>query len=247
MVDQQAALYGHGCRKAGDAKVTFGTGAFALALTGAEIVRAPEIGLLPTVAWKTPHDAVYAVEGGVYDAGAAIEWLMRIGIVANLGELQAFDGGPMIERGLAFVPALSGLACPYWDRSAAGLWRGMTADTSRRDLAQAALEGIALRVGQVLDAMARRVALSATLSIDGGLSRSPAFARFLADATGRRVETRAMDELTVFGCASLAALALGASLPAPAGADRAFDPRDADRNAWRQRFADAVERSRSWR
>lgn len=247
VVDQQAALYGHGCRKAGDAKVTFGTGAFALAVTGPRIVRAPEIGLLPTVAWKTPQETVYAVDGGVYDAGAAVEWLMRIGIVSGLDELQTFDGGPMIERGLAFVPALSGLACPYWDRSAAGLWIGMTADTSRRDLAQAALEGIALRVGQVLDAMAQRVALSATLSIDGGLSRSPAFARFLADSTGRRIETRALDELTSYGCASLAALALGVSLPPAGDAGLAFDPLAVDRAAWRKRFADAVERCRSWR
>lgn len=247
VVDQQAALYGHGCRRAGDAKVTFGTGAFALAVTGTEIVRAPEMGLLPTVAWKTPEETVYAVDGGVYDAGSAVEWLMRIGVVSDLEELQAFDGGAAIERGLVFVPALSGLACPHWDRSAAGLWLGMTADTARRDLAQAALEGIALCVGEVLDAMAQRVALSATLSIDGGLSRSAAFAQFLADSTGRRVEARALDELTGFGCASLATLALGVSLPQGGQRDRAFEPAAVDREARRRRFADAVARSRSWR
>ena len=247
VVDQQAALYGHGCRSPGDAKITFGTGAFALAVTGAEIVRAPEIGLLPTVAWKTPHETVYAVDGGVYDAGSVVEWLMRIGIIADLGEVQAFARKPAIDRGLAFVPALSGLACPHWDRSAAGLWIGMTADTDRHDLAQAALEGIALRVAEVLGAMAQRLALAPALSIDGGLSRSPAFVQFLADSTGRSLETRAFDELTSFGCASLAALAFGVSLPLNPHGDRTFRPSIVDRGARQKRFSDAVKRSRAWR
>ena len=105
VVDQQAALYGHGCRDAGDAKVTFGTGAFALAITGAEIVRAPERGLLPTVAWRIGGQTVHAVDGGVYDAGAAVEWARRLGLFADLAELDSFAEPPAIERGLAFVPA----------------------------------------------------------------------------------------------------------------------------------------------
>ena len=160
VVDQQAALYGHGCRAAGDAKVTFGTGAFALALTGPEIVRAPERGLLPTVAWRIGEDTVRAVDGGVYDAGAAVEWAARLGLFDDLAELDAFAEPPAIERGLAFVPALSGLACPHWDRSAGALWLGMTAGTTRRDLCQALLEGIALRTAEVIAAMAEQVVRS---------------------------------------------------------------------------------------
>jgi glycerol kinase len=247
VVDQQAALHGHGCHGRGDAKITFGTGAFALANTGSSIVRAPEVGLLSTIAWKTPDETVYAVEGGVYDAGAAIEWLLRIGILSELGALEQFTNGPAIDRGLVFVPALSGLACPHWDRSAAGMWIGMAADTSRHDLAQAALEGIALCVGDVLDAMAQRVPLDPRLSIDGGLSRSASFARFLADTTGYAVHVRSFDELTSLGCASLSALALGVVLSTPFEDSVIHDPAPVDRAWRRQRFADAVARSRSWR
>src|SRR5438876_911809 len=120
LVDQQAALYGHGCRKPGDIKITFGTGAFVLAVTGAKVVRAPERGLLPTIAWQAKDERHYAVDGGVYNAGSAVEWAERIGLLRNLDELGHFERGAAIERGLAFVPALSGLAAPHWDRSAAG-------------------------------------------------------------------------------------------------------------------------------
>ncbi len=247
IVDQQAALYGHGCRRPGDSKITFGTGAFALALTGPKIVRAPEIGLLPTVAWKTPQETVYAVDGGVYDAGSVVEWLGRLGLLGDLDELATFDAAPAIQRDLVFVPALSGLACPFWDRSAAGLWLGMSAETGRRDLCQAALEGIALCTAEVIGAMNERVPLAAVLSIDGGLSRSPYFSQFLADSVGRRVQTRSFDELTSYGCASLAALALDTELPVPAGAERLFEPEAVDRDSRSRRFAEAVSRSRNWR
>jgi glycerol kinase len=247
VVDQQAALYGHGCRQPGDAKITFGTGAFALAVTGGEIVRAPEVGLLPTVAWRTPDETVYAVDGGIYDAGSAVEWLQRIGLIANVDELKSFDDSPAIESNLVFVPALSGLACPYWDRSAAGLWIGMAANTSRRQMVQAALEGIALLTVDVIDAMAWRIPVAQNLSIDGGLSRSPYFAKFLADALGREVVAQSFDELTSLGCASLAAMALGVALPRPASGAVSYTPDDCQRQRWRERFGQAVSRSRSWR
>lgn len=247
IVDQQAALYGHGCREAGDAKITFGTGAFALAVTGSRIVRNPEIGLLPTVAWQTPHETVYAVDGGVYDAGSAVEWLGRIGLMNGVDELQTFADAPAIDRGLVFVPALSGLACPYWDRSAAGLWLGMSADTTRQQMCQSALEGVALATVEVVGAMAHEVAVAQNLSIDGGLSRSPYFSQFLADALGRNISTRSFDELTSLGCAALAALAVGAELPAVAKGDVEYRARNVDSQAWRQRFNQAVGRSRGWR
>jgi glycerol kinase len=246
VVDQQAALYGHGCRAAGDAKVTFGTGAFALALTGPEIVRAPERGLLPTIAWRIGEDTARAVDGGVYDAGAAVEWAARLGLFDELAELDAFSEIPAIERGLAFVPALSGLACPHWDRSAGALWLGMTAGTTRRDLCQALLEGIALRTAEVVAAMAEQVVVADRLSIDGGLARSGYFAQFLADATGRTILRHGFDELTAFGCAALAARGLGAELAMPKAHDAVFTP-EKDAGAWHGRFADAVSRSRAWR
>src|SRR5690606_5313139 len=103
------------------------------------------------VAWAGPSGRVMAIEGGVYDAGTAVEWAQKIGVVRDVSELDAFEAGPAIARGLAFVPALSGLACPHWDRTAAGLWIGMSADTSREDMAQALLEGIAFRTAEVID------------------------------------------------------------------------------------------------
>lgn len=247
VVDQQAALYGHGCRNAGDAKITFGTGAFALAVTGADIVRAPDKGLLPTVAWRIGAETTFAVDGGVYDAGAAVEWAHRLGLFTDFAELDAFSAAPAISRGLAFVPALSGLACPHWDRSAAALWIGMSADTTRADLQQALLEGIALRTAEVVAAMAERTPLGRELSIDGGLARNAYFLQFLADCMGRDIVTRTFDELTALGCAELAALGAGVTLPSRAIETVTHHPRSCDRDGWRSRFADAVARTRQWR
>jgi len=249
VVDQQAALYGHGCRRPGDAKVTFGTGAFALAITGDRIVRVPEAGLLPTVAWALPEGTTYAVEGGVYDAGATVEWLRRLGLVHDLDTgLSGFAEVPAIERGLAFVPALSGLGCPYWDRSGAGLWIGMGADTTSKDLVQAALEGVALRTTEVLRAIDTHLQRPVAASVDGGLSLNAYFTDFLAKALGRRIRTRRFAELTSLGCAQLAGLAIGAVLPQPDGADSEQAPElGGDNTFWHARFADAVSRCRNWR
>ncbi len=247
VVDQQAALYGHGCRAPGDAKITFGTGAFALAVTGPAIVRAPEQGLLPTVAWGRGDRTVYAVDGGVYDAGAAVEWAGRLGLYADLAALDTFAAPPAIGRGLVFVPALSGLACPHWDRSAAALWLGMTAATSREDLCQALLEGVALATAEVVAAMAARVPLGERLSVDGGLVRSSYFCQFLADVTGRTIVRPAFDELTAFGCAALAASGLGLALARPDQGEAVFVPRSPEGPLWRERFAEAVSRARRWR
>jgi len=247
VVDQQAALYGHGCRRRGETKITFGTGAFALAVTGEEIVRAPQIGLLPTVAWRIGEKTSYAVDGGVYDAGASIEWLMRLGLLQRPEDLDAFAAPPAIDRGLAFVPALSGLACPWWDRSAAGLWLGMSADTSREDLCQAVLEGVALHTQAAVAAIDSRLGLAGPISIDGGLSRSRTFSQFLADVLDKPLIGRGFDEMTAFGCAALAGLALDIDLALPSAGDRVLAPDAADSAARLRRFQDAVGRSRGWR
>ena len=245
VVDQQASLYGHGCRLPGSAKITFGTGAFALAVTGDDIVRAPEKGMLPTVAWRSGGRTTYAVEGGVYDAGTAVEWARSLGLFEDFAELSAFEASPAIDRGLAFVPAFSGLACPHWDRSAAGLWIGLDGGTTRADLRQSLLEGIALRTAEVMDAIGSRIAIDGPISVDGGVAQSDYFTSFLAEAIGREVVRPAMHELTALGCAMLAA---GPDMPQPmVGAAMHFAP-DARRGSlWRERFAGAVLRSRGWR
>jgi glycerol kinase len=249
VVDQQAALYGHGARTPGEAKITFGTGAFALVVTGDAIVRAPGQGLLPTVAWSADGRTTYAVDGGVYDAGSAVEWARRIGVLDDLAELDGFDEPPAIDRGLVFVPALSGLACPHWDRSAAALFLGMSAATTKVDLRQALLEGVALRTAEVIDAIHAHAPVGEDIPIDGGLSRSAYFAQFLADALARTVTVGAFDERTAFGAAALAGSAFGITLRPPlARADRRYAPSaDSRRDARRRRFADAVARSRGWR
>ncbi len=246
LVDQQAALYGHGCRKAGDIKITFGTGAFVLAVTGAKIIRAPERGLLPTIAWQTKDERHYAVDGGVYNAGSAVEWAERIGLLRNLDELGHFERGAAIERGLAFVPALSGLAAPHWDRSAAGLWIGMGLETERADMLQAILEGVALRTAEVVEAMSASLAIAPSISIDGGLTRSAYFCQFLADVLGKKLHLRDVDELTAYGAASLAALGIGHELPVCPVASEIV-PHGSAAASWRERFSDAVIRARGWR
>ena len=242
VVDQQASLYGHGCRDRGDAKITFGTGAFALTLSGEQLQRSPEQGLLPTIAWQHQGAApVYALDGGVYCAGSAIDWGRKLGLFEEFGEIDAFERTPAIERELAFVPALSGLACPHWDRRAAGLWVGMSLDTERRDLVQSLLEGVALRAAEVIQAMSAFTGAGDSISIDGGVSVNPYFCQFLADSLQREVAVNSMAELTALGTAQLA----GADVSA-GEAIRRYAPgeRGAD---YLERFRRAVERARDWR
>jgi len=246
VVDQQASLYGHGCREAGDAKITFGTGAFALVLTGNQLKRSPQQGLLPTVAWElTPGKPVYALDGGVYCAGSAIEWGRNLGLFDDYSEINAFKRRPAIERELVFVPALSGLACPHWDRSASGLWLGMSLQTDRRDRMQALLEGVALRAAEVIRAMGEFAVIGERVSVDGGVSINPYFCQFLANVLGQRVSVNAMAELTSLGTAALAAGG-ELELDATAGLRRDYLP-VADMTEYLDRFGEAVTRARGWR
>ena len=237
LVDQQAATWGHGCRAPGDAKVTFGTGAFALALVGSP----PDDrhGCLPTVAWARRGEApAHALEGGVYAAGAAVDWARGLGLFADLSELTDLPPEPAIGRGLAFVPALTGLACPHWDRRARGAWLGLDLGATRLDLVQALLEGIAFRTAEVIDALERAVPLNGPLSVDGGLSANPWFCAALASALGRPLRVSAEPELTALGAASLAGEVADLVTPqTPPG--RLVEP-EGDLRALAPRFAAAV-------
>ena len=246
IVDQQASLVGHGCRAAGDVKITFGTGAFVLAVTEKTIVREPQRGMLPTIAWRLAGATTYAVDGGVYDAGSAVEWAKSLGLFSDFAQLACFEAPPAIERGIAFVPALSGLACPHWDRSAAATWIGMTAATTPQDLCQALLEGIALRTSEVVRALSVRGS-AAPISVDGGLARSDYFVQFLAEVLETPILRPAFHEMSAFGCAVLAAGRFADRLKPPGGEPQIFQPRSAQGGIWRERFSLAVERSRGWR
>lgn len=239
VVDQQAALYGHGCRAPGDTKITFGTGAFALVLTGA---LAAHDRLLPTIAWaEDGRPAVHALDGGVATASAAVNWARGLGLFADWREIEGF-AEPAIARGLAFVPALAGLAAPHWDRSAKGAWFGLTLDTSPRDMAQAVLEGIAFRMAEVMAEMPLRP--DTLLSIDGGMSRNPWFCQFLADTLARPLRISEEPELTALGCAQLAARGAGGEIAfAPKG--RTVTPRPMP-DHWRARFRAAREAAQAY-
>jgi glycerol kinase len=207
IVDQQAALYGHGCRTPGQTKITFGTGAFAQCVTG-RLVR-PQTGILPTIAWQEDGSSVtYALDGGVYAAASAVNWARELGLFTDYTQISAFDG-VAIDRGLAFVPALVGLGAPHWNRAARGAWLGLALADGPRDLMQALLEGIALRAVEVLDAMATTQATDGPVSVDGGLSRNPYFTAFLAQTLGRDLFLSDEAELTAMGLAHMAAKAAG--------------------------------------
>lgn len=249
LVDQQAALFGHGCARTGDAKITFGTGAFALGIAGDARPPRNESGLAATVAWRRGGAAAqYALDGAVYNAASAINWARSIGLFSSYEEISNFDGPSALARGICFVPALSGLACPHWDRNAAGMWIGLGLNTSKADMMQAVLEGVALRAAEVMDAMAGMLPLADTISVDGGLANNPYFVGFLANALNRTVTVASSTELTALGTARMAMAGAGATelppLPKPARVHAPNAPLSVELRA---RFSEAVTRSKGWR
>ncbi len=191
------------------------------------------------MAWARAGEApTLALDGGVCAAGSAMDWAGGLGLFGSLDELQGFDPEPAIARGLASVPALAGLACPHRNRQARGAWMGMGLATTRRDLLQAPLEGLAFRMAEVVEALA--LPPGQPVSVDGGLTANPWFCATLASALGRSVRVSAEAELTALGAATLATEALGRPGPA-AGGGTLVEPRGrlAD---WRPRIAAAVAR-----
>jgi glycerol kinase len=205
IVDQQSALYGHGCHKPGAAKVTFGTGAFVQCLTGT-LVRPGRPGPLPTVAWQKAGEPVtYALDGGVYAAGSAVNWARELGLFQDYVEISSFSATPAIDRGIAFVPALAGLGCPHWNRAARGAWLGLGLGDGKADMMQALLEGVALRTAEVLAAMQALHPFDGPISVDGGLSRNEYFVRFLSEIAGHDLFLPDETEQTAVGLVWMAA------------------------------------------
>ncbi|MDZ4085948.1 MAG: FGGY family carbohydrate kinase [Tabrizicola sp.] len=215
IVDQQAALFGHGCGEPGAAKVTFGTGAFVQCLTAGPM-RPQQPGPLPTIAWqKAGHPVVHALDGGVYAAASAVNWAGELGLFPDFDAISGFANPPAIDRGITFVPALAGLGCPHWNRAARGAWMGLSLADGKADLMQALLEGIALRTAEVLAAMAALQPFQGPISVDGGLSQNPYFVQFLSEVAGHDLFLPNETEQTAAGLARMAAEASGLTPPDP--------------------------------
>ncbi|MEO6599411.1 MAG: glycerol kinase GlpK [Polyangiaceae bacterium] len=251
--DQHAALFGQACFAAGDAKCTYGTGAFLLVNVGEKPVVSGS-GLLSTVAWQLGSQAVYALEGSCFIAGAAVQWLRDgLGIIASAGEIEALARQVPSSDGVAFVPALSGLGAPYWDPDARGLITGITRGTTRAHLARATLEAIAFQIHDVITAMAGDLGHPiARMRVDGGAAANNLLLQFQSDFGSLAVERPTELESTARGAAMLAGLGAGLfSSPDDAARmirlDRAFTPEidDATRITALGRWSDAVCRARS--
>ncbi len=210
IVDQQAALYGHGCRLPGELKLTLGTGGFALApCETAQRLRAAAVGLVPTVAWDLGDGPVHALDAAVPDVATALDWSVHCGFAANVGACD--PEAPLIATtGLVALPLFTGLGCPDWERGAPPLILGYNPDTSGADLARATLEGVAWLCARALAAIASVVKPSGPVRVDGGVSRDGAFLQALSDLSGRELAPAPEAERTGLGAALLAARACGA-------------------------------------
>ncbi|MBA3443491.1 MAG: glycerol kinase GlpK [Gemmatimonadales bacterium] len=208
--DQQAALFGQGCVMPGLAKNTYGTGAFLLMFTG-ERVPSPSRGLLATVACGAAGEPAYAMEGSVFVAGAAVQWLRDgLGVIDRAEDTETLARSVPDTGGVYFVPAFVGLGTPYWEAEARGTITGLTRGTSRAHLARATLESMAYSSAELLETMvaAERVVVPA-LRVDGGAAANDWLLQFQADILGIPVERPDLLETTALGAAGLAGLALG--------------------------------------
>ena len=208
--DQQAALFGQGCVVPGMAKNTYGTGAFLLVRAG-ERVPVPPPGVLATAACGAAGEPAYALEGSVFIAGAAVQWLRDgLGLLANAAESESHAGSVPDNGGVHFVPAFVGLGTPHWEPEARGTITGLTRGTTRAHLVRAALEAMAYSSAELLDAMATAEQLTVpALRVDGGAAANNWLMQFQADVLGIPVERPDLVETTALGAAGLAGIALG--------------------------------------
>jgi glycerol kinase len=208
--DQQAALFGQACFKPGMMKNTYGTGCFLLMNTGGQAT-ASRTGLLTTIAWRVNGETEYALEGSVFIAGAAVQWLRDgLGIIASAAETEALATSVSDNQGVYFVPAFVGLGAPYWDQDARGAIVGLTRGATRAHLARAALEAMAYQTRDVVECMQRDSGIKAKeLRVDGGATRNDFLCQFQADILGIPVVRPVVTETTALGAAYLAGLAVG--------------------------------------
>jgi len=255
--DQQASAFAHGCHQPGDAKTTYGTGAFLLESTGPKpVLEAP--GLLATPACTTADRSAahtYCLEGSVFVAGAIVGWLRDgLGLIERSGDIEPLARSVPDAGGVMLVPALAGLGTPHWDPFARGLIIGLTRGTGRGQIARAALDAIALSVADVIGGLEQASGCRlARMRVDGGACVNDLLMQIQADVLGIPVDRPAVLETTALGAAMLAGLTTGfysapAEVAAALAIERSFEPLldSAARDRLLDRWRNAVDRSRGW-
>jgi glycerol kinase len=252
--DQQAATFGQACHRPGMAKNTYGTGCFMLMNTGKNAVTSHN-NLVTTIGWTLDGQSVYMLEGSVFMAGAAVQWLRDgLGIIQKSSDVEALAASVPDTGGVVFVPAFAGLGAPYWDAYARGAIVGMTRGTTKAHIARATLASIAYQTADVLQAMQKDAAIELKeLRVDGGAARNDLLMQFQADVLAVPVVRPVVTETTALGAAYLAGLAVGfwesqQEIAAQWQVERRFEPAmpESERverlEVWRR----AVERARGW-
>ena len=252
--DQHAALFGQTCFGEGDMKNTYGTGCFILKNIGDKPVRSKNK-LLTTIAWHIGGKVTYALEGSIFNAGAAIEWMIRkAGLAGGVDEIQSICEATPDTGDVYFVPAFTGLGAPYWDMYARGSILGMTLSTGRNEIVRAVMESVAFQSRDVIAVMDAEASATATrLRVDGGVSGSGFLMQFQADILGILVERPKDVETTALGASYLAGLGVGVygdlgKIAASREPGAVYHPgKDADWSRERYaRWTKAVEKAKGW-
>lgn len=251
--DQQAALFGQACFEPGMAKNTYGTGCFMLMNTGEKPVKSKQ-GLLTTIAWGLDGKVEYALEGSVFIAGAAIQWLRDgLKMIDSAPDSEYYAGKVEDTDGVYVVPAFAGLGAPYWDMYARGAMFGLTRGTSKEHIIRATLDSLAYQTKDVLDAMQKdsKIELNA-LRVDGGACANNLLMQFQSDILGTDVQRPQVIETTALGAAYLAGIAVGfykkGQISQNWMVDRSFEPSmtPATRKKLYSGWQKAVERTMNW-
>ncbi|MEM7763400.1 MAG: glycerol kinase GlpK [Pseudomonadota bacterium] len=249
--DQQAALIGQHCFAPGETKSTYGTGCFVIANTGDEVLRSSHQ-MLTTIGYRIDGKTTYALEGSIFVAGSAIQWLRDgLRLFSDAAETEAIASEHGVEEDVVVVPAFTGLGAPYWDPDARGAMYGITRGTTREALITATLQSIAFQTWDLVGAMRDDGVQAATIRVDGGMVANSWFLQFLADVCDCTIERPQNTESTVLGAAMLAALQVGwfdnlEALGSTRAIDRTFAPAMATEQsgALLTAWQDAVRRTR---
>ena len=254
VMDQAAALFGQTCFREGSVKTTYGTGCFMLMNTGNKPVHSDN-GLIATAVWGIGDEITYALDGGVYITGAAIQWLRDgIQIIESAAETEAMAKSVPHTGGVYFVPAFVGLAAPYWDQYARGMMVGITGGTTRAHVVRATLEATAFQVAENLEVMRTDSGMAIdVMRVDGGAVVNEFLMQFQADILGIPVDVPEIHETSALGAAFLAALGVGdvkslEEIAVKWKLAKRYEPNLSEerRQALCERWKKAVERSRAW-